>query len=91
MESTTTYAELMALAENTTSRKEARHIINQATKQLMTNQAQAQQVSYYTNKQLQAFVKEQHDKIAKHESAIKTAHLMIEKLTDVLTKQQAEG
>jgi hypothetical protein len=91
MEPTTTYAELMALAENTASRKEAKYIINQSTKLMDTQTAQAKQVSYYTNQQLQAFVREQHDNIAKHESAIKTAHLMIEKLTDVLSKQSEKA
>ena len=87
MDKASTYQQLIELAENTGSHKESRHLINQAT-ELMTNQAtQAQQVSYYTNKQLEVFVQEQQDNIAKHERAIKTANLMIEKLTDVLTKQ----
>ena len=84
MDKANTYQQLIELAENTGSHKDSRHLINQAT-ELMNNQAN--QVSYYTNKQLEVFVKEQQDNIAKHERAIKTAHLMIEKLTDVLSKQ----
>lgn len=87
MNHTNSYAELMALAENTTSRKEARHIINESTKIMNQETTQADKVSYYTNRQLQAFIKEQQANIIKHESAIRTANLMIDMLDDVLKKQ----
>ena len=82
----------MAAAENASSRKEARHLINESTK-LMANQdnTKTYKPSRYSIPELFKMIEFQEDCLRKAEAQANIARQMIEMLTGTIKAQQEAG
>ena len=79
----------MALAENASSRKEARHLINESTK-LMEN-TKPVKPSRFSLKDLNRFLDHQQDILSAAESRANAARQMIQMIEDTIKVQQEAG
>ena len=82
----------MAAAENASSRKEARHLINESTK-LMANQdnTKTYKPSRYSIPDLLKMIEFQESALRKAETQANIARQMIEMLTGTIKAQQEAG
>ena len=82
----------MAAAENASSRKEARHLINESTK-IMANQDETKtfKPSRYSIPDLLKMIEFNESALRKAESQANIARQMIDMLTGTIKAQQEEG
>ena len=79
------YIQLMKRAETTTSRKEARHLINESTRLMENNKTK--KPCYYSKAELKAFLNHHQEALSKHEAQANVARQMIVMIEGLLEEQ----
>ena len=79
---TTEYVQLMVLAEQTSSRKEARHLINQSTR--LMNTPNTPMPCRFSDDQLKEWISHHQAKIKSHKANINMAGQMIHMMEEII-------
>ena len=85
---TTEYIQLMAQAEQATSHKEARHLINQSTRIL--NNSKTVKPCRFPNSELQASIESHQEKIKRYQKYIHVSESLIELCQDIIDSRKEE-
>ena len=85
---TTEYDHLVAQARQATSRKEARHLINQST-QIMNN-SKTVKPCRYPNEMLQASIESHQERIKRYQKYIHVSESLIELCQDIIDSRKEE-
>ena len=84
----TEYIQLMAQAEQATSRKEARHLINQSTE--LMNSPKTVKPCRYPNSELQASIERHQEKIKRYQKYIRVSEALIDMCQDIIDSRNEE-
>jgi predicted RNase H-like nuclease (RuvC/YqgF family) len=79
---TTEYIKLMVQAEQATSHKEARHLINQSTE--LMNSSKTVKPCRYPNSELQASIQRHQEKIKRYQKYIRVSEALIDMCQDII-------
>ena len=86
---TTEYNNLLAQAEQATSHKEARHLINQSTE--LMNSSKTVKPCRYDNSELQASIERHQEQINRYQKYINVSAAMIEMCQDIIDSREADN
>ena len=85
---TTEYNNLLAQAEQATSHKEARHLINQSTR--LMNSPKSSMSCRFTDAQLKEWISHHQAKIKSHQASINVAEQLVHMMEDIIESRTEE-